>query len=114
MKILECQNGPDGNRALKRKEAENRMREDVSNLYNARGSRDAGGGCTVSFLFLPYIRYLCHTDVSKRTRLYRLALWVVRVCFCLIEVQGDSATKNKIALRNMRVSADSFHHSETS
>ena len=37
VKILECQNGPDENRALKRKEAEKRMREDVSNQYNVRG-----------------------------------------------------------------------------
>lgn len=55
VKILECQNGPDRNRALKRNEAEKRMREDVSNQYNARGLRGEGGvdGCTVSFLFLP-------------------------------------------------------------
>ena len=37
----------------------------------------------------------CPAKVKKRTRQCRLALWVVRVWFCLIEVQGDSATKNE-------------------
>ena len=30
VKILECQNGPDRNKALKRKEAKKKMQEDVS------------------------------------------------------------------------------------
>lgn len=44
VKILECQNGPDRYRVLKRKEAEKRMREDVSNQSNARGLKGRGRG----------------------------------------------------------------------
>lgn len=43
VKILECQNGPDRNRVLKRKEAEKRMREDVSNQSNAGGLKGRRG-----------------------------------------------------------------------
>ena len=38
---------------------------------------------------------LSHKSVKKRTRQCRMVLRVARVWFCLIEVQGDSATRNE-------------------
>ena len=68
--------------------------------------------------WLCYSLLLCkYTPVSTKVfprkcrRQYRLALWVVRVWFCLIEVQGDSATRNE--KKQIHVFAVSFHHAET-
>ena len=48
------------------------------------------------YWFLQLFRQrLSHESVIKRTRQCGLALWVVRVWLCLIEVQGDSATRNE-------------------
>ena len=39
----------------------------------------------------------CLTKVFKRTRQYRLVLWVVRVWLCVIEFEGDSAIRKEKA-----------------
>ena len=53
----------------------------------------------------------CPAEVKKHTRQRRMALWVVRVWFCLIEVQGDPATRNE--KKQIPVCALSFNHAET-
>ena len=54
------------------------------------------------YIIIPITEYSCFnkgcpTKVQKHNimRQCRLALWVVRVWFCLIEVQGDSATREE-------------------
>ena len=61
VKILECQNGPDRNRALKRKEANKEMREDVSISYNP-GEGTWASGISGDLSQKGYLRtghYLC-------------------------------------------------------
>ena len=53
---------------------------------------------------------VCPMKVEMCTRQCQLALWVVRVWLSLIEVHGDSATRNE--KERIRVCAVSFHHAE--